>query len=178
MPITKINNKNYEGIVMIEKTAVVISTNQGHAWIKSDDFASCGSCSSSGSCSSGASLFTSSDKERGKMQVANPLHAKPGDQVVIGLPSDSLLKSSLLAYLLPLISLLVFSLLGSEVFAWVGANAELGAVLMGIAGLFVGLRFSDTLVQCSDIKEKLQPVILRKHSPTNEHVVDFMTPTV
>ena len=163
---------------MIEKTAIVISTNQGHAWIKSDDVAACSSCSSSDGCSSSTSFFTGSDKDLGKMQVANPLHAKPGEQVIVGLPSDSLLKSSLLAYLLPLLSLLVFSLLGSEIFTWMGTNAELGAILMGIAGLFVGLRFSDTLVQCSDIKEKLQPVILRKYSPSNEHVVEFMAPTV
>jgi len=160
---------------MIEKTAVVISTNQGYAWIKSDETTSCSGCTSGG-CSSN-SLFSGMDKKLGKMQVSNPLHAKPGEQVIVGLPSDGLLKSSLLAYLLPLLGMLVFSLLGSEIFVWMGSSSELGAILLGIAGLVAGLRFSDTLVQCSDIKEKLQPVILRKNSHADEHIIDFMTPT-
>ena len=160
---------------MIEKTAIVISTNQGSAWVKADDVDSCSSCSSSGACSN-INILSRSDDLSDKMQVANPFHAKPGDHVIVGLPSDGLLKSSLLAYLLPLFSLIVFSLLGSEVFLYLGSNAELGATLMGVAGLFVGLRFSNTLAQCSDLKEKLQPVIIRKHSHSEEHVVKFMTP--
>lgn len=162
---------------MIEKTAVVISTNQGHAWVEADDISSCGGCASSKGCSTNSFFSDSSNKNLGKMQVANPFHAKPGEQVVVGLPSDGLLKSSLLAYLLPLVSLLVFSFLGSELFIWMDSNAELGAILLGVSGLFAGLKFSDTFVQCSTIKDKLQPVILRKHTPSEEHVVEFLTPT-
>lgn len=160
---------------MIEKTAVVISTNQGSAWVKAEGVESCSSCSSSGACSS-KRLFSRDDDPSEKMRVANPFHAKPGDHVIVGLPSDGLLKSSLLAYLFPLLSLIVFSLLGSEVFLFLGSNAELGAILMGVAGLFVGLRFADTLVQCSDLKEKLHPVILRKNDLSEEHSIKFMTP--
>ena len=160
---------------MIEKTAVVISTNQGSAWVKAEGIESCGSCSSSGACSS-KSIFSKNDESSERMRVANPFHAQPGDHVIVGLPSDGLLKSSLLAYLLPLMSLIVFSMLGSEVFLFLGGNAELGATLMGVAGLFVGLRFSDTLVQCSDLKEKLHPVILRKNDLSEEQVIKFMSP--
>ncbi len=163
---------------MIEKTAVVISTNQGHAWVKSEDNSTCHSCSSSAGCSSTSHFFTESNTEPSKMLVANPFHAKPGDHVIVGLPSDGLLKSSLLAYLLPLISLLVFAFLGNELFIWFSGNGEFGAILLGIAGLFAGLRFSNTVVQCTDLKEKLQPVILRNNISNNEHDIKFLTPIV
>ena len=162
---------------MIEKAAVVISTHQGYAWVKTENTTSaCSACSSSGSCSSTHSFFTSSNADAGKMQVANPFHAKPGDHVIVGLPSDGLLKSSLLAYLLPLMSLIIFAFLGNELFTWFGVNGEFGSISMGIAGLFAGLRFSDTIVQHSELKEKLHPVILRKNVATEEHTVKFLTP--
>jgi len=159
---------------MIEKTAVVIRINQGYAWVKSEGMSSCGSCSSAGGCSS--TSLMNPNKESNAMQVANPFHAKPGDHVIVGMPSDGLLKSSLLAYLLPLFSLLVFAVLGREIFSLIADNGEIGAILMGVGGLFVGLRFSDTLAQHSDIKEKLQPVILRKDARVNEILVDFGSP--
>jgi sigma-E factor negative regulatory protein RseC len=163
---------------MIEKAAVVISTNQGYAWVASDDMAACGSCSSSktGGCSSPSLQFFSQEKVE-KVQVSNPFHAKPGDQVIVGLPSDGLLKSSLLAYLLPLISLLIFAFLGNEVFILMSISGELGAAAMGFTGLLVGLKFSNTLVKhSSDLKDKLQPVILRKNNTLADNPIKFVTP--
>ncbi len=162
---------------MIEKTAVVISTNQGYAWVRAEHTtSSCSVCSSLGSCASISSFFTASNMDSGKIQVANPFHAKPGDHVIVGLPSNGLLKSSILAYLLPLMSLVIFAFLGNELFTWLGVNGEFGSILMGIAGLFAGLRFSDTLIQHSELKEKLHPVILRKNISTEEHTIKFLTP--
>lgn len=164
---------------MIEKTAVVVSTSKGYAWVSSDEMSACGSCTSStsGGCSSTNLRFYSQDKLE-RVQVANPFHAKPGDQVIVGLPSQGLLKSSLLIYLLPLVSLLIFAFLGNEVFIAMQVNGEIGAAFMGFAGLLGGLRFANVVVQnSSELKEKLQPVILRKnHSLAEEHNIKFATP--
>jgi sigma-E factor negative regulatory protein RseC len=163
---------------MIEKTAVVISISKGYAWVSSDDIQGCGSCSSneSSQCSSNnLQLYSQTRLER--MQVSNPFHAKPGDQVIVGLPSDSLLKSSLLAYLLPLISLIVFSLLGREIFVFMQLNGELGAIFMGFTGLLLGYRFANLLVNNANaLKDKLQPVILRKNNSLSEHTIKFAAP--
>lgn len=163
---------------MIEKTAVVVSTSKGYAWVSSDDISACGSCTSStsGSCSSTNLQFYSREKLE-QVQVANPFHAKPGDQVIVGLPSQGLLKSSLLVYLLPLVSLLIFAFLGNEIFISMHVNGEIGAAFMGFAGLLGGLRFANVVVQnSSDLKEKLQPVILRKNNHLAEHSIKFATP--
>jgi len=165
---------------MIEKTAVVVSISQGHAWVSSDELTGCGSCASgtSGGCSSTNLQFYSREKLT-QVQVANPFHAKPGDQVIVGLPSEGLLKSSLLVYLLPLVSLLIFAFLGNEVFILMQMNGEIGAAFMGFAGLLGGLRFSNILVQnSSDLKDKLQPVILRKNHNFSEHTIKFAAPIV
>jgi positive regulator of sigma E activity len=97
----------------------------------------------------------------------------------VGLPSEGLLKSSLLVYLLPLVSLLIFAFLGNEVFISMQVNGEIGAVFMGFAGLLGGLRFSNILVQnSSHLKDKLQPVILRKNHNFSEHSIKFVAPIV
>ena len=163
---------------MIEKTAVVMSTSKGYAWVFSDEISACGSCvsSTSGSCSS-ASLQLYSREKLAQVQVSNPFHAKPGDQVIVGLPSQGLLKSSLLIYLLPLVSLLIFAFLGNEVFISMHINGEIGAAFMGFTGLLAGLRLANIIVQnSSDLKEKLQPVILRKNHGSAEHTIKFATP--
>jgi sigma-E factor negative regulatory protein RseC len=166
---------------MIEKAAVVLSISQGYAWVSSDDVTACGSSctsSASGACSSLNLQFYSREKLE-QVQVANPFHAKPGDQVIVGLPSEGLLKSSLLVYLLPLVSLLIFAFLGNEVFISMQVNGEIGAVFMGFAGLLGGLRFSNILVQnSSHLKDKLQPVILRKNHNFSEHSIKFVAPIV
>lgn len=165
---------------MIEKTAVVISISKGYAWVSSDDIQGCGSCGSNNSESSQCSsnnLQLYSQTRLDKMQVSNPFHAKPGDQVIVGLPSDSLLKSSLLAYLLPLISLIVFAFLGREIFVFMQVNGELGAIFMGFTGLLVGYRFANLLINNANaLQDKLQPVILRKNNSLSEHTIKFAAP--
>lgn len=161
---------------MIEKKAIIVSTHQGNAVVKAEN-TSCNSCSTKSGCSTKGFLF-SPTKDVSEYKVLNPIHAKPGDRVIVGLASDGLLKSSLLAYLLPLLSLLVFAFLGNELFISMGVSGELGAILMGITGLLVGLRFANTVVQNTELKDDLQPVILRKESAEQLQPLKFLSPSL
>ncbi|MEZ5535140.1 MAG: SoxR reducing system RseC family protein [Thiolinea sp.] len=145
---------------MIEQTARVISLKQGYAWVEPLTSKGCGSCApKSASCSSsGAFDFLKPAAE--KIYVQNPLRARPGDEVVIGMQSNALLLYSLFAYLLPLLSMVIFAVLGKELFLFLDMHADMGAILAGVAGLFSGLKLAGWLAQ-NISKKGTQPVILR-----------------
>jgi len=146
---------------MIEQTAVVVSVEPGYAWILPQQKAGgCGACSTKSTCSS-ASPLEFWRKEPYKMRVLNPLYARPGDKVVVGMQGDALVIYSVLAYLLPLFSLLVFAVLGSELFARLGLGAEVGSILAGVGGLFGGLKFANVFSERALKTDGFQPVILR-----------------
>jgi hypothetical protein len=56
-------------------------------------------------------------------------------------------------------------------------NGELGAIFMGFTGLLLGYRFANLLVNNANaLKDKLQPVILRKNNSLSEHTIKFAAP--
>jgi sigma-E factor negative regulatory protein RseC len=165
------NNKNEAH--MIEETAVVVNASQGYAWVRPEKSSGCGSCSSKSSCSSTSTLSLFKKDENVLKKVVNSVHAKPGDKVVIGLESGDLLKSSLLAYILPLVSLILFAIAGQFFFSQLNYNAEIGAMLFGVAGLFAGFGFADMLVHRFSAKKDFEPVILRLQDDA-PHIVEFM----
>lgn len=147
---------------MIEQTATVVSVEAGYAWvIPQQKGGSCGSCKSGGSCATSSSLGLLSRKEPQKVRVLNPVYARPGEQVVVGMQGEALVIYSLLAYLVPLLALLVAALIGHQAFALLGFNKELGAMLMGVAGLLSGLRLANSFSVRTLNSPDFQPVILR-----------------
>jgi sigma-E factor negative regulatory protein RseC len=146
---------------MIEQTAVVVSVDSGYAWILPQQKAGgCSACSSKTSCSS-STPFDFLRKEPQKMRVLNPLYARPGDSVVVGMQGNALVAYSLLAYVLPLLGLILVAMLGREIFAFMGVVNELGTVFSGIVGLLGGLRLANLIVSRSFKSSDFQPVILR-----------------
>lgn len=148
---------------MIEQTALVVNVESGNAWIipqQGMGTGGCGSCSSKTSCSS-STPFDFLRKEPQKMRVLNPVYARPGDTVVVGIQGNALLVYSLLAYLLPLVGLVLAAIVGQEVFSLAGLAGDLGAVLGGVAGLLGGLRLANLVVSRSFNSSVSQPVILR-----------------
>jgi sigma-E factor negative regulatory protein RseC len=153
---------NNEGKEMIEQTATVVSVESGYAWIIPQQKAGgCGGCASKTSCASTASPFDLMRKEPQKMRVLNPLYARPGDTVVVGMQGEALVIYSLLAYMLPLLGMLVVAVLGREVLAMFGVVNELGTVLSGLLGLVGGLRLANLISSRSLQSADFQPVILR-----------------
>lgn len=159
-----INNNNQRLDTMIEQTARVVSTQHGHAWVLPLNSGNCNACASKGSsgCATMLSFFNSSKAKCEAIYVQNPLHAKPGDEVVIGTQGNTLMVYSLLAYLLPLVSMLVFAILGSQVFQVLSLPQEAGATLAGVAGLFSGFKLANWLAtQMTQATAAMHPVILR-----------------
>ncbi|HHC74137.1 MAG TPA: hypothetical protein ENK78_03585 [Thiothrix sp.] len=145
---------------MIEQTAIIVSVSKGYAWVKSSG-QQCGQCSQQKQCGS-QTIFSLFKKAEPPLQkVLNPVYAKPGDEVIVGLHSGDLLKTTVLAYLLPLINLIIFSLSGHALFNLLNLNTDLGALLFALFGLFIGLQASQVFINRFAKKQHFQPVILR-----------------
>ncbi len=144
---------------MIEETAHVVEAEGEYAWVETQRRSSCGSCAVKG-CGTGALSKIFGGRSQ-RLKVLNPVHAKPGDQVVLGIREWDLLKGSLTVYLLPLLTLFGGALLGEVLAPQWGGEAETLSVLFGVLGLgggFVWLwRYNRVLAS----KGQLVAVILR-----------------
>ena len=153
---------NAGGKKMIEQTAIVVSVEAGYAWIIPEKLSEgCGQCATKGNCSTSSVLDVAQPKNAAKMRVLNPLYARPGDTVVVGMQGEALLVYSLLAYLLPLVSLLVFAALGGEIAGLMHVSPGAGAIIGGLGGLVGGLKFANMLGSSSFKSTDFHPVILR-----------------
>lgn len=98
---------------MLEETARVVDVKDGMLLAETESRSGCSHCSANNCTTSVvAKLF---GVKRNRLVVENRLDARPGDRVVIGIPDALLVRASLLAYLLPLLSMLGAAAAGEAV---------------------------------------------------------------
>lgn len=162
---TTTNNNNKRLNEMIEEIALVKRVGRGYADVLPEFSSGCSSCSSKSGCSNTFSslfnLFSLKKAEPQTIRVYNPVYAKPGDRVVIGLKPETLLKGTLLAYFVPLLILLVSAIIGGELFSLFGLNQETGSILLGVAGLLAGFKGVAIWMQTTLTSDTFQATILR-----------------
>ena len=99
---------------MIEENGIIVAVAGDRAEVLTRRRSSCGSCHASGAC--GTSLL---DRLLGRREVRldalNPTDAGPGDEVVVGVPEEGILIGSFVAYILPLVGLILGAILGEAV---------------------------------------------------------------
>ena len=176
LPIKKtfLNNTNKKkDIDMIEEVAEVIRVERGYAHVRPLSSSACNSCSSSSGCSS-LSFFTPKKKVGDIIKVQNPVYAKPGDQVIIGVSSSALVGNSVLTYFLPVLALLMSAVLGSELFSFLNFNSEIGSIVFGFIGLVAGFYVSHIVAAQIPLCDSLDVLILRiKEQPLDPIAIDF-----
>ncbi len=97
---------------MVEETAQIIKVEGDVAWVQAIQKTACGSCQAQKGC--GHSLLAKVGQKKIELPVAtNDVYAEVGDQVVIGVPEQAILRSSLLMYGLPLVVMMSVALLAS-----------------------------------------------------------------
>ncbi|MEJ2610081.1 MAG: SoxR reducing system RseC family protein [Candidatus Thiodiazotropha sp.] len=156
---------------MIEEVATVIRLDQEFAIVETQQHAPCGSCSSEGSCSTTilAGLFK---RRNYQLKVLNRVDAKPGEQVIIGLQENILLKISFLTYLFPLISMILVAMLAAGIANFFDLSAgELPQVTGGLLGLISGLILIKKHAQKSRHDPDYQAVILRHANSASVQLV-------
>ncbi|MBV2089289.1 MAG: SoxR reducing system RseC family protein [Candidatus Thiodiazotropha sp. (ex. Lucinisca nassula)] len=146
---------------MIEETAMVVRIDGEYAFVETQRRAACGSCESQGSCSTTvlAGLFK---RRYNHLRVVNTVLAKPGEQVIIGLQEQALVKLSMLAYLLPLISMILAAIAAQYLFGLLNIQSgELPQVIGGLLGLIGGFFLLRLLAYKNRHDPGYQAVMLR-----------------
>lgn len=125
---------------MIEERARVVALEAGAVWVETLRQSACGSCAAQKGC--GHSAIARMSEKPMHVRALTDLHAhvppyQIGDEVIIGIPEDILLKGSLVAYLMPLMFALV-SALGVQAINPADGWVTLGGA-SGLALGFVGV---------------------------------------
>jgi sigma-E factor negative regulatory protein RseC len=120
----------------------------------------CSNCESAQFCHSLA------DCSRMETCVLNQANARVGDRVTISLSSSSVLKSALILYILPTLSLFLGAIIGSEFYHYLGIGETEAAILFSFAGLILGFTITGLISKYQTADSKLIPVITGIIQPT------------
>lgn len=142
---------------MIEQTGKIVAVEPGVAWVQTLRESACSSCSARKGCGTAVLNKMSSGKSMQTL-VVDTLDCQVGDDIVVGVPDDALLKASALVYLLPLVAMVLFALVADAIWA----TEEIYTIFSSFAGLALGFMGVRKLGQQSSIKDVTEPVMLRK----------------
>ncbi len=138
----------------VEGVARVIAVSDEAAWLEAEPKSACGGCASAGHCGVSAlsGLF---GRKRTRFRLANDFDARPGERVVIGISQSMVLRASLIAYMVPLLGLLIGAVGG----AGLGDPGSIGGAVAGFAAGFLAAR---RLSAGRGAAGRLDPVFLRR----------------
>jgi sigma-E factor negative regulatory protein RseC len=143
---------------MIEELAVVVKIENHQVWVESGQNSACGGCQQKASCTSNA---LDSVLKKKSVPVDSDIQLKTGDQVMVAIDENLLLRASLLLYLLPLIALFT----GAGIADWLLDNS-LYADLWIAGSALLSFLFSLWLINKAQslliLNYYARPVVVRK----------------
>ena len=146
---------------VIEETATVVAVTPGHAWVEASRRSACGHCGHSDHCGTGA-LAKLLRHGSNRLCIADPVGLHPGEGVRIAISADTLIRASLIAYLLPLLTLIAAAGLATA-----GGLAEGTVALLGLVGLGLGLWLSGRLTGGTEGRERYRPSLVERIRPSH-----------
>lgn len=148
---------------MIEERAVILSLEANESNPDTSNIAvleierktACGLCGQTRGC--GNSIWGKLFAHRSTaFKANNNINASVGQSVIVGINEQALLRSALLLYILPLVTMLIASILAMQV------NDSNGVVMLAaLAGLIVGLLWVKGFTASNQYFVMQQPIILR-----------------
>ena len=141
---------------MIEEQATVTAVEGDYAWVQTQRSTACDSCSAQKGCGT-STLGKVIGRQYTQVRALNSSGAQVGDEVMVGLAEDMLLKSSLAVYLVPIVLMLMGGVLGDY---WSAGNSLYAALASGL-GLALGFVWIQWFSHKISHNERFQPVVLR-----------------
>ena len=147
---------------MLEEHAIVLSISPNShnlsdsiAVLEIERKTACGLCGKTRGCGNSiwGKLFA---HQSTAFKAQNPIKAKVGDSVVVGINERALLKSALLLYIAPLVTMMIGAILMNELM-----HNNAGAILGALIGLMLGFVWVKGHTTASRYFLEQQPVILR-----------------
>ncbi len=141
---------------MIKEWATVISWHQGIAELRCEKPAGgCGNCSQRDGCGSRVLNDMGPDTQH-LLRVKCPQPLAPGQRVEVGIPEASLIRSSLLVYMLPLVCMLLLAAVMQGIY-----STDSAAITGGLAGVVGGFLLAHLAAAQLAHKPAYQPVIIQ-----------------
>lgn len=156
---------------MLEETATIISVEEDSVWVETRRKSVCGSCAAKNGC--GVSVL---DKLFGnkpaRMRALAEKGYRPGEEVIIGIREQALVRGSFAVYSVPLLGLLFGAMLGTlAADRGLTASADLSAILSGVAGFIAGLLWLRRFTKRIHSDKRYQPIVLHRVIQTGTHPV-------
>ena len=108
---------------------MVRSLHGGLAQVESVQSEACATCGARGACHA-----MGGEKTR-VVTAVNQAKAQVGDRVILSMPRKAVLSASFLAYMVPVLGLILGAVLGNRLAPNWGWDDQTGAVVLGLAGL-------------------------------------------
>ena len=142
---------------MLKESGRVVAIDSDGVWVETTNKSVCGSCAAEKGC--GQSLLARWVNGHGYLKVLfdgrDPQTVHVNDQVDIGIPEDVVVTSSLIIYLLPLVSMLVGAIVGGEFI-----SGEVASVAGAMVGFLLGAVVVSIYSRATKNNRRIQPVLL------------------
>lgn len=152
---------------MIEEHAQVVALDEADVWVETQRRSACGQCAANKGCGT-AALSKVLGNKRSQVRALNPAATKVavGDEVVIGIEEQALVRGSLALYTVPLLALFVFGLLGQILSVQLlMQNQDVLPIVFGLLGLALGFVWVRRFTHAIADDKRYQPVLLRRVTP-------------
>ena len=152
---------------MIEEHAHVVALESNAVWVETQRRTACGQCAANKGCGT-ATLAKVLGNKRNCVRTLNSNNAQVmvGDEVIIGIDEQALVRGSLAVYTVPLLALFVFALLGQVLSVQLlMTNQDILPIGLGFLGLLLGFFWVRRFTRVISDDERYQPVLLRRVLP-------------
>lgn len=150
---------------MIEEHAQVVALDENdEVWVETQRRSACGQCAANKGCGT-ATLAKVLGNKRSRVRVLNPQATSVvvGDDVVIGINEQALVRGSLAVYTVPLLALFIFGFLGQALSAQLlVVNQDILPIVCGLIGLLLGFGWVRRFTRGIADSDRYQPVLLRR----------------
>jgi sigma-E factor negative regulatory protein RseC len=144
---------------MIEELAVVVKIENHQVWVESGQNSACGGCLQKASCTTHALGGVLKKKS---VPVDSDIQLKTGDEVLVVIDENLLLRASLLLYLAPLIALFTGAGIADWLLADDAPHADLWIAASAVASFLLSLWIINKVQSLLILNYYGRPVVVRK----------------
>ncbi|MDD4907097.1 MAG: SoxR reducing system RseC family protein [Methylobacter tundripaludum] len=144
---------------MIEELAVVVKIENHQVWVEGGQNSACGGCLQKASCTTNA---IGSVLKKKSVPVDSDIQLKTGDQVMVAIDENLLLRASLLLYLVPLIALFTGAGMADWLLAADAHYADLWTAGSAVLSFIVSLWLINKAQSLLILNYYARPVVVRK----------------
>ena len=149
---------------MIEERAEVVNIDGSDIWVETQRRSACDHCAVNKGCGTSV-LGKVIGVKSSRVRVLNPRDKKVsiGDEIIVGINEQALVRGSMIIYLVPLLLLFIFGLLGEALSVQMNIlNPDIVVIMSGLIGLIIGFSLVKLFSLQVSRDSRYQPVLLHR----------------